>query len=187
MRLCKEYHSHCKTSTAPVSVIYLVQTKPSCLSEISWMYEFIEVRVSMISCSSKDILIQFCIQESEECDDIKTYYKTHCKDSLNLVASLVYRLPGMISRQQCCCIIILSPYTGDGKTHYILKKMREENLDKHLVVAVDESFSVEKVISELRELYQCYDKKVKSVGIFFNFSLFNYEVMKNTCSGWSCE
>ena len=66
--------------------------------------------------------------------------------------------------------------------------MREEKLDKHLIVAVDESFSAEKVISELRELYECYDKQdkdVKSVGIFFNFSLFNYEVMKNACSGWS--
>ena len=64
--------------------------------------------------------------------------------------------------------------------------MREKKLDKHLVVAVDESFSADKVIHELRELYECYDEDVKSVGIFFNFSLFNYEVMKNICSGWNC-
>ena len=65
--------------------------------------------------------------------------------------------------------------------------MREEELNEHLIVAVDESFSAEKVIHKLRELYECYDnQEVKSVGIFFNFSLFNYEVMKNTCSAWSC-
>ena len=130
------------------------------------------------------------MQESEyHSDDIKTYYKDHCKDSLNLVASFVHSLPGIVYKATIM-LLILSSHTGDGKTHYILKKMREEELNEHLIVAVDESFSAEKVIHKLRELYKCYDKQdkdVKSVGIFFNFSLFNYEVMKNTCSGWSCE
>jgi hypothetical protein len=50
VKLVKEYYSYSEgcSETNSVSVINLIETMPSCLRDVSWMCEFIPVRVSVL-------------------------------------------------------------------------------------------------------------------------------------------
>ena len=67
-------------------------------------------------------------------------------------------------------------YAGDGKTYYIHKLKKKEKLSVFHTITIDESFSIEQVIYDLRQLYDLYDKQVKDIGIFFNFTVFKTKV-----------
>jgi hypothetical protein len=69
---------------------------------------------------------------------------------------------------------------GDGKTFYIQKLKEQEGLKIFGTIIIDESFSIEQIISDLRKLYNTCDKKVKTIGIFFNFTVYKTEV-------WTCD
>ena len=65
---------------------------------------------------------------------------------------------------------------GDGKTYYIHKMKEKDKLCIFHTITIDESFSIEQVIHDLRKLYDSYEKQIKDVGIFFNFTVFKTEV-----------
>ena len=62
-----------------------------------------------------------------------------------------------------------------------------ESLSVFSNIAIDESFSIEQVICDLRKLYG-YIEEVRTIGIFFNFTLFKSAVRCLLCSkyAWHC-
>ena len=72
--------------------------------------------------------------------------------------------------------LLIMMYTGDGKTHYILDRLRK-TCSRDVTIPIHEGFSYERVIKILRALpLTSYTNNVV-YGVFFNFTMCYQKVM----------
>lgn len=99
---------------------------------------------------------------------LETMQETSAFSKIELVYGNLGKLAKFWRYTNCGCALHI-PYCsiGDGKTHYIRKRLADSMVNHTLTIAVNEAFSVENVIKKLLSI----PPGMVNCAIFFNFTL----------------
>lgn len=98
-----------------------------------------------------------------------------CRQALLELQRAVYLVQSQPGESCVVCMVCESlSLIGDGKTYFIQGMMMMQS--RSVQIVVDESFSVLRAITDLQALYSMDRAENKTLGIFFNFVLFDLKV-----------